>query len=273
MTTAAATMFDLARSPFSAIWRHRIILYRTSLAEIRNIYAGSLLGSSWVVLGQIMMLGIYALTYVVIFQIRPTDLTVYEYILYVFCGLTSFLPFSGSLTAGTSSLVSNRNVLMNTVFPAELIPLRSVLAASIGMPAGLLILFGADVVLSRFTWTNLLVPFVMVLQIMFATGLVWILSLLALLFRDIQQLIYYGIMMLMVITPIAYTPSMVPEGLHLLIYLNPLSYFVISFKYLIMLNRLPPPDIIAWMILLSTVTFLVGYVVCRRAKGAFYDYA
>lgn len=273
MTAAAAAMFNLAGSPFSAIWRNRVVLLRTTIGEIRNAYAGSLLGSAWVVLGQILMLAIYTLTYVVILRIRPSDMSVYEYILYVFCGLTSFLPFSAALTAGTLSLVSNRAVLLNTVFPAELIPFRSVLVASIGMPVGTIILFVADAVLGQFTWTSLLVPCVMVLQIMFVSGLVWILSLLALIFRDIQHLIYYGIMMLMVITPIAYTPSMVPPGLGFLIYVNPLSYFVISFQYLIMLNTLPTPSILFSMVFLSVATFLVGFFLCRRAKGAFYDYA
>lgn len=267
------TSATIVLGPFRAIWQHRVLIGQTSIGEIRNQYAGSLLGTVWVLLGQILMLGIYAVTYVVIFRIRPTDMSVYEYILYVFCGLTSFLPFSGSLTAGTLSLVSNRSVLLNTVFPAELIPFRSVLVASIGMPVGVLILFFSDLSIGSFSAYNFLIPFVMILQIMFVTGLVWILSLAALLFRDIQHLIYYGIMMLMVITPIAYTPSMIPDGLKLIIYFNPLSYFVISFQYLIILNRLPTFDILFAMILISTVSFVGGYFVVRRAKGAFYDYA
>ncbi len=260
-------------APFQAIWRHRIILWRTSLAEIRNLYAGSFLGTAWAVVGQLLMLGIYALTYVVILRIRPSDITTYEYILYVFCGLTSFLPFSGALTGGTLSLVSNRNVLLNTVFPAELIPLRSVIVASIGMPVGVVILVVSDAVLGSLTWTTLLIPFVMILQVMFVTGLVWVLSLLALVFRDIQHIIYYGIMMLMVVTPIAYTPSMIPPGLGILIYMNPLSYFVICFQYLIVLNTVPPLTLVTAMIFLSISVFVLGYAVCRRAKASFYDYA
>jgi lipopolysaccharide transport system permease protein len=226
-----------------------------------------------VVIGQLCVLAIYATTYVAIFRIRPGDMTVYEYILYVFCGLTSFLPFSNSLSAGTLSLVSNRAMLLNTVFRAELIPLRSVLVASVTMPAGAIILAIADAVLSTPSWTTLLVPAVMVLQLMFAAGLVWILALAALVIRDIQHVIQYAVMMLAVITPIAYTPAMVPNALKALIYLNPLSYFVISFQYLIILNRLPEPQILVPMVVLSTGMFVLGYSAIRRAKAAFYDYA
>jgi len=262
-----------AVAPFAAIRRHRRIVASTTIHEIRTQYAGSVLGAAWVVIGQLCVLAVYAMTYVVIFKIQPADMTVYEYILYVFCGLTSFLPFSNSLSAGALSLVSNRAVLLNTVFPAELIPLRTVLVASVTMPAGAIILAIADGLLSHPSWTTLLVPLVMILQLMFAAGLVWILSLAALVVRDIQHMIQYAVMMLAVITPIAYTPPMVPDALKALIYVNPLSYFVISFQYLVILNRLPEPQILIPMLVMSFVIFVLGYNTVRRAKGAFYDYA
>jgi lipopolysaccharide transport system permease protein len=266
-------MLSACLAPFVTVWRHRAILAATTVSEVRNVYAGSILGSAWVLIGQLCVLAVYATTYVVIFRIRPADMTVYEYILYVFCGLTAFLPFASSLSAGALSLVSNRAVLLNTVFPAELIPVRSVLVASVTMPAGAIILLAADHGLSQTSWTVLLVPVVMVLQLMFVTGLVWILSLAALVFRDIQHLIQYAVMMLAVITPIAYTPSMVPDALKALIYVNPLSYFVIGIQYLVILNRIPEPQILVPMVALSFGLFILGYHAVRRSKGAFYDYA
>lgn len=260
-------------APFYAVYRHRTILMRTTINEVRNLFAGSLIGLGWVVLGQILMLCIYAITYVIIFRIRPADMTVFEYILYVFCGLTSFLPFAGSLTSGASCLVSNRAVLLNTVFPAELIPLRSVLVSSITMPVGFCILFLADMALSVPSLYTLLVIPVMILQIMFVTGFVWLLSLAALVVRDIQHLIQYAVMMLAVITPIAYTPTMVPGILQAFIYINPLSYFVISMQYLMILNKLPDLLILLPMVVLSIGMFILGFTIVRRAKGAFYDYA
>lgn len=79
-------------------------------------------------------------------------------------------------------------------------------------------------------------------------GIVWLLSLAALVVRDIQHFIQYAVMMLAVITPIAYTPTMVPGSLQVLIYVNPLSYFVISMQYLMILNRLPDFSILAPMV-------------------------
>lgn len=260
-------------APFLAIYFKRQIIWRTTLVEVRNMYAGSMLGLTWVVFGQLLMLCIYSFTFIFIYNIKPSDMSVVEYAMYVFCGLISFLPFAGSLTGGALSFVSNRTVLLNTVFPAELIPHRAVLVASAGMPVGVLIVGFADLFLSQASWTILLVPLVVVLQIMFVTGLVWILALMALIVRDIQQMLQYIVMMLAFVTPIAYTPAIVPKAVEAIVYFNPLSYFVITFQYLIILNRLPEPQILVPMILSSFVMFGLGYSLVRRAKGVFHDYA
>jgi lipopolysaccharide transport system permease protein len=171
------------------------------------------------------------------------------------------------------SLVSSRNVLLNTVFPAELIPMRAALVASVSMPAGLMIIYVADLFLGKFTFHNLLVPLVMILQVMFVIGVVWVFSLAALIFRDIQHLLNYSLTMLMVITPIAYTPAMVPDGIKGVIYFNPLAYYVMSIQYLVVLDRFPETRVIVPMVIISFLMFSLGFMLVRRAKSAFYDYA
>ena len=260
-------------SPFQLIARHHQILWRTTMVEVRSVYAGSVLGMFWILLGPVLLLSLYTLVFAVIFRVRPVDMTVSEYVLYVFCGLVPFLAFSMSLTAGALSLSSHKQVLLNTVFPAELIPLRSVLVASVGLPVGTLILAGGDAIFSSLSVTWLLVPVVMVLQLMFVVGICWILSLVALLVRDIQHVLYYVTMMLLIITPIAYTPDMIPPKLKLLMYGNPLFYFVTSYQSLIILNEVPPLHIIAITIPLSLASLCIGYMAFRRAKQVFYDFA
>jgi lipopolysaccharide transport system permease protein len=260
-------------APFQTIARYWFILRRAVLADIRAVYAGSVLGRLWLVVGLLLMLGVYGITYGAIFGFRPPDMSLTMYIMYVFCGLVPFLAFSAGLSSGTMSLVANRGLLLNTAFPAELIPLRSVMAASIGMPVGAGIAFAAGIALGYASPTWLLVPLVVVFEIMFLTGLCWMLSLVALLFRDIQQIIYYVVMMLSVLTPIAYTPSMVPPQLALLIYLNPASYFVISFQTLVILGTLPTLKVTVIMTVMSLAVFIIGFHLCRRAKSAYYDFA
>lgn len=266
-------MMKFLSAPFVAVWAHRKILLRTTAVEIHSVYAGSLLGSVWVVLGPIFFLGLYALIYTLIFKIQPAAMGQQEYILYIFSGMVPFLAFGSALSAGSSSLAANKQILLNTVFPAEMIPLRSVLVASVALPMGLLLVVAADIALGRPSLKLLLIPFVMLLQVMFVTGVVWVLSLLNLLIRDIQQLLAYVIMILLVITPIAYTPDMAPGQLRLVMYLNPLFYFVTSYQSLIVLGQIPPWDIALIAVTLGLGSSMVGFWALQRGKHMFYEYA
>src|SRR5262245_42996166 len=163
--------------PFQAAYRSRDILARTTWVEIKSAYAGSVLGVIWVILGPLLMLSVYAITYAVIFKVRLTTMSTAEYVLYVFCGIVPFLAFAQSLSNGTLSLSSNRAVMLHTVFPAAMIPLRSVLVGSTGMFTGAVILLVADIALSKPSFTFALIPLVMLFQLMFTTGLCWLLSL------------------------------------------------------------------------------------------------
>ena len=74
------------------------------------------------------------------------------------------------------------------------------------------------------------------------------------------------------LSPFAYTPEMVPEALRIIIYLNPLSYFVLVFQSLIAFGTLPGLIPALGSIFLGIFTFLIGFLFFKRSKNAFLDY-
>ncbi|MHC5113738.1 MAG: ABC transporter permease [Planctomycetota bacterium] len=253
--------------------RHWRLLVKSTLVEVRKTYAGSVLGIAWVILGPALLLTLYTIIYAVIFKVRPIGLSVSEYIMYVFAGLVPFLAFATALPMGSASLSKDRQILLNTVFPAELLPARAVLVASTSLPVGLGIVLIGDAVLASATWHMVLIPIVVVLQVMFTCGLLWVLSLLTLLVRDVEHAIQYVVIALLIITPIAYTPDMIPDQLAVLMYGNPLYYFMASYQHLLIYDQLPPTPFLVGAPAISLVTFVAGYHIFHRAKLTFYDYA
>ena len=260
-------------APVVRCLRFREILARTTLVELRNTYAGSVLGLSWLVFGQVFLLGIYALTYTVIFKVNPETMSVSDYVLYVFSGLVPYLTFAGAISAGAGVLVKDRQLLLNTVFPSELLPVRAALVASAGLPVGVAILIIIALALGKWNALLLLVPVVMVLQFMFQCGIIWLLSLLTLVVRDVQFMIQYVMMILLIATPIGYTVQMMPPVLKIMAYANPLFYFVTWYQDLIVLNTMPSFAIVVVTTVMSVVTFAVGFWIFERAKTTFFDYA
>lgn len=265
-------MFDFIADPWLRVWKNRYLLAHTTLIELRTTYAGSVLGLAWLIIGPALLLAIYAVVYSFIFKVQPEQLSASDYILYVFSGLVPFLAFSAALTQGAMSLASNRTIMLSTVFPPELLPLRSVIIGSISLPVGLAIIFLSDAFLGQPSFVSLMVAPIIILQIMFLAGIAWVLSLLTLVIKDIQQVLQYISIILLIATPIAYTPDMIPEKLKLAMYFNPLAYFTTCFQYVITYNTMPPTDIMAGTVIISLLSFYIGYGVFQKVKAAFYDY-
>ena len=253
-------------------YRYRVL--EGVIHDVRQRYIGSVFGSLWVLLFPLLQLCIYAGLYTFIFKIRVSGLSEMGYTLLVFSGLVPLMAFNEALTAATSSLSANKSLLLNTVFPAELIPLRAALAAHVTSLSGLAITLMIGFALGKTSWQAvLLVPVFWVLLLMFAIGIGWMLSLFSLVARDIQQVLGLVIMLLFVLSPFAYTPDMVPITLKPFIYLNPLSYFVLTFQQLICYGAWPDAVPAVGAVILGLGIFLLGFSVFQRAKYVFFDYA
>lgn len=254
-------------NPFSSLYKRRSILWATSLFDFKARYAGSALGIWWSVITPLFFLTTYSIVYSVIFKLKPAHLSQPEYILYIFAGLIPFLNFSEALSFGTTSVSANKELLKNTVFPAELIPVRAVLITLPSFFFSLACLIAASLLLNGFSAKMLLLPFVLVVQTCFVLGLTWLLSPAHLALKDIQYLLQFIIMMLMIASPIAYTADMVPEAYRTFLLLNPLAPFIQVYQYLFVVDT--PPEI--WGVAVwggvSLALFVFAFNVFNKIKS------
>tara|TARA_A100001035_G_scaffold272729_1_gene262392 strand:+ start:838 stop:1647 length:810 start_codon:yes stop_codon:yes gene_type:complete len=246
------------------------ILIRGIKVEMQAQHAGTVLGLAWVVIGPFILLTLYAIIYALIFKLRTTGLTLSEYILNMFSGLVLFVAFSQAMSAGSSSLNKNQKLIFSN-FPTEFIPSQSVAVAyTVLIPSSFFVIIG-DLLISRPSFHLLFVPFVAVLQFIFSLGLGFLFALIGLVMKDIEFIIQYITTALIVVTPIAYTPDMIPSQLAPLLGLNPLYYYVTATQYLIVLNKFPPFTFSMITIFISLLTFLGGLWLFSRAKMAMMD--
>mgnify|MGYP003684186511 CR=1 FL=1 len=268
-----STHLEILRS-LQVLIGYRGRLFEGVMYDIRTRYIGSALGSLWVFLFPLFQLCIYAGLYTLIFKIRVPGLSEMGYVLLVFSGLVPLMAFNAALSASTSSLLSNKNLLLNTVSPAELIPIRAALSEHMPSLVGLTITLILGYALGQTSWQAiLLVPVFWVLLLMFAMGIGWMLSLFSLVAKDIQHGLGLVLMLFFVLSPFAYTPEMVPAALKPLVYMNPLSYFVLTFQQLICYGTWPDSIAAGGAVVLGVGTFFTGFIVFQRTKYIFFDYA
>ena len=240
--------------------------------ELATRYAGSLLGIGWVLLAPLLVLGIYAAIYLVIFPFKPEGLSSFAYVLYIFAGLAPFFTLSEALSLAVGSVVANKAVLSNVVFPIDLVPPKAVLSAQGPMVVGYTLMLAGVIAIGKISWTLALLPVIWGLNILFLIGLAWFLSLLNIVFRDLQNLITAALMILLIASPIVYTPDRVPSNLKFLILANPFAYFVIAYQRIWILGELPTLFQLAVIVVMSLGTFALGGWFFSRAKGVLIDY-
>jgi len=252
--------------PYILLFKYRVLLWQSVKKSLQAKYAGSIFGMAWIVIGPLLLLGLYGVIYAVIFRIRPIGLSLTDYILYIFSGLIPFIAFSQALSAGAVSLSNDPGLLLNKVFPAELLPVREVIAAGTMIVAGGMLVMAYKLALGGLNWYWLLLPVVLLLMAMTLIGMVWALSLANLLVKDVQQMLTYVIILLLVASPIAYTPDMIPPSMQFLLYINPLAYFVMSFQSILVLGQLPPLPIMIGDVAIALVWFHGMFRVFKSGK-------
>jgi lipopolysaccharide transport system permease protein len=258
-------------SAVQLLFRCRRLLFATTVVEIRTRYVGTTFGLSWAILYPFLFLALYASVYALILQVRLQQHTPFEYVLIIFSGLIPFIGFSEMLSASVSSVVGNKHLIKNTMFPIELVPVKSVIASSLSMTVGLVGLLLALWSRGDFCATQILLIPLLLIQVIFSIGIGWILSAINVFLRDTAQAIGILVLFLMIVSPIGYTREMIPHQLLALAYVNPLFYIIELYRQVLIFGVVSPRFWLAFIIL-ACATFSLGYEMFRRLKPVFAEY-
>jgi lipopolysaccharide transport system permease protein len=254
--------------------RYRGLIQSLVARELKARYRGSILGVFWSFVNPLLLLSIYSFVFATILPNKDPKTTPYP--IFMFCGILPWTWFSSSLLESTGSLISGGNLIKKVLFPAEILPIVSVLANMVHFFLGLLILVAFLVGYQH--WPDLgdlpWFPVVVLVQLVFTAGLALMLSALAVHFRDIRDLLSNLLTFWFFATPIIY-PYFMP-GLHdhwwywWLLNLNPFAHLAISYQEILFFYG--PFGHVKWLLatgLVSILVFLAGYWVFDRLRDSF----
>jgi lipopolysaccharide transport system permease protein len=103
-------------------------------------------------------------------------------------------------------------------------------------------------------------------------GLAWLLAPINTYVRDIHSLAGLATSFLMVVSPIAYTPDMVPEGLKGVLLYNPLYYMIVPWQEAVVQGMAPRFELWGVFAAMSLVAFLVGFLFFARLRSVVVDH-
>src|SRR5919107_4784400 len=123
----------------AALVRYRGLIQSLVARELKARYRGSVLGFFWSFINPLLLLLVYTFVFTVVMP-SAQDARVRPYPLFMFCGILPWTWFSSSLLESAGVLISGGNLIKKVLFPAEILPIVTVLANLVHFLLGLSIL-------------------------------------------------------------------------------------------------------------------------------------
>jgi len=251
--------------------RYRGLIQSLVARELKARYRGSVLGFFWSFINPLLLLLVYSFVFTYILENKTEGLQ--PYALFMFCGILPWTWFSSSLTESAGSLISGGNLIKKVLFPAEVLPIVSVLANMVHFFLGLPILVGFLIYYRHWPDPFDLVwfPIAVLVQLVFTTALALLVSALTVHFRDIRDLLANILTLWFFATPIIYPWTQ--ENVRRFKWIfnaNPFTHLAISYQEILFFNG--PIGHWRWLLALgasSLVLFVAGYWVFDRLRDSF----
>jgi ABC-type polysaccharide/polyol phosphate export permease len=261
-------LHNLAQLP-----RYRGLIQSLVARDLKARYRGSFLGFFWSFINPLLFLLVYSFVFTFVMP-ASQDPRVTPYALFMFCGILPWTWFSASLLESSNVLISGGNLIKKVLFPAEVLPIVTVVANMVHFFFGLVILGGFLIYYRRPLHVSelALFPLVVLIQLILTTGFALILSALTVHFRDIRDILSNLIMFWFFGTPIIYPYFLFPDTSWQgkLLRLNPFTHLVITYQEILFFEG--PVGHLKWLLVLgaaSIALFLFGYFVFDRLRDTF----
>lgn len=267
----------------SNLYRHRVLIQSLVMRELKARYRGSVGGYLWSFLNPLLLLMVYYVVFTTVFSPpRATTGDTEPYALFMFCGLLPWTWFAASLTDAANSLLVGGNLIKKLIFPAEVLPVVSVLANGVHYLLGLPVYFAFWLYLKPegLSLHALWLPAVILTQLVLSLGLGFILAALAVHFRDIRDILANALTLWFFLTPIIYSraflqenaeasESWIPTVVAQLLDFNPMTHIMNGYHLAIFEGSLIPWRRLPVTLAVSFAILLVGYAFFDRLRDSF----
>jgi ABC-type polysaccharide/polyol phosphate export permease len=256
------------------LFRHREVVRILTWRDFQARFRGSAIGIIWSVIQPLLTMVIYTLVFSSFLQVRfGNSDSPYIFSVYLLCGLLPWTAFAEGLNMSTTLVRSNSNLVKRVVFPLEVLPIILTFGSIIQQLIGFALLIPmVYLVNGHLYWTILFMPVILLLQMMFITGLNWIWSSISIFLPDLRQFTALLTFMLMFLTPIMYPESIIPKRFQFLIHWNPMASIISMYRNIFMDGTLPPVSILLTISLVSLAIYMIGYAWFMLTKKAFADF-
>ena len=118
------------------LYQYREMIFSLVRKDLRGRYKGSALGFLWTFLNPLLQLVVYTIVFSTFF---PTNID--QFYIFLFIGLVPWLFFNTSLVGGSTSVVTQENLIKKIYFPRQVLPISYVTSAFVNMLLTFIVIF------------------------------------------------------------------------------------------------------------------------------------
>ena len=250
--------------------RYRDLVYLFIKRDFITQYKQTILGPLWYIVQPLVTTVAYTFVFGKLANIATDEI---PYILFYFAGTMLWTYFSGVLNAASAIFTSNSGIFGKVYFPRLTVPISTTVGQMIklGLQFCCLLYFlikGAPI---HPSWEICLFPLLVLWIGFLGCGLGMIISSLTTKYRDLNQLLGFGLQLAMYATPIVYPLSQAPEKFKWFFYINPMSAPIELFRIWFYGAGNVPPLMTLVSLAITAVSFFFGLILFNKNERTFVD--
>lgn len=256
---------------FRELWEYKGLFFFLIRRDIKLRFQQTVIGVLWVALQPLIQMMIFYVILGVLVKV-PTGAIPYQ--LFFLSGFVVWQFFSQVVNNSAFSLVGNINVIIKSYFPRLALPLSTIANALIDFTICFIIFLLFMFFDGNFpiTMRYLLLPVLLLITIIFSSGVGLLFGALMVVFRDTKNFLSFLLMMWMYLTPIMYPISIFPEKYQFLLYLNPLTSLVQTYRWVFFgLGDLPRMSYFLISFVVATILWFCGAIAFRSMENKIAD--
>ena len=264
------SLFDIN---LKELWHYRDLLVLFVRRDFVTVYKQTILGPLWFFIQPLLT----TITFTIIFgNVAQLSTDGAPKVVFYMAGITLWGYFSTCLTTVSGVFNANAGIFGKVYFPRLIMPLTIVISnlMKFGVQFLLFVCFVIYFTLQNQIQPNnwiMLTPLIIVLMALISMGIGLILSSMTTKYKDLNQLIGFGVQLFMYATPVIYPSSSVPLDYQWVVELNPLVglFDYMRFAYL-GVGEFTILDLV-YPSIFSIVILAIGVLVFNKTQKTFMD--
>jgi lipopolysaccharide transport system permease protein len=247
------------------LWRFRYLLRSLVVRNLKVKYQRSVLGFLWTLLNPALTIAVLIAVFSYVIRMGMV-----HYWAFLLSGFFAWNFIAQMLYAGITILSEHATLRRSVPFPTELLIFGAGASrlfeffVELAIALVLLVVFHFKAVPASF----LLLPLLVVLQLLIATGFSMIVATLAVFYRDAEHALPVVFLVLFYLSPVFYPTSLVPESVRAIYLANPIAGLLTLYHAVLYRGEMPPAGLVAWVAVAAVALYTIGYAVFNRGKAA-----